>query len=115
MAQQRYCTTCRIAFQTLDLKYCTHCGRPLKHARIPALVQKKITQRYRKPSYDTIILVDPCSYCDKMAWPMTIDHIEPQAHGGAKRSWTNRTGACYDCNQEKSDEKLLLFMLDRLC
>lgn len=111
--QSRVCKQCRRLFIGADEKYCTGCGRPLARARVSAKLLKKIREPDRRPTYDHIILDDPCSYCFEMAWPMTIDHIEPQAHGGSKKSWTNRTGACYECNQAKSDTKLLLHMLER--
>lgn len=43
---------------------------------------------------------------------MTIDHIMPKALGGSKGSWTNRTGACFSCNQDKAHTPLLFFMLE---
>ena len=43
---------------------------------------------------------------------MTIDHIMPKALGGSKGSWTNRTGACFECNQAKAHTPLLFFLLE---
>lgn len=110
--QQRFCKVCRRTFLGVTTKHCPACGRPVSRARVPSEILKKLREPERRPTYDLIILGDPCTYCGRMAWPMTIDHIEPQAAGGSKRSWTNRTGACYDCNQTKADKKLLFFLLD---
>jgi hypothetical protein len=44
----------------------------------------------------------------------TVDHVQPKALGGSKGSWTNRAGACFDCNQKKAHTPLLFFMLEQL-
>lgn len=59
-----------------------------------------------------MLKADPCCYC-KDEKTTTIDHIEPKALGGSKGSWTNRTGSCFRCNQDKAHTPLLFFMLER--
>ena len=63
--------------------------------------------------WDHILKKDVCAFCsDRRA--TTIDHILPKALGGSKGSWTNRTGACFPCNQAKAHTPLLHFMLIQL-
>ncbi len=77
------------------------------------------------PSYKLALKLDPCSYCSqaKNLDQSTIDHIKPRFNGGGRakkgskprssNSWQNLTGACYECNQLKSTDSLLWFMLGR--
>lgn len=53
---------------------------------------------------------DPCSYCSGEGG--TVDHIVSYKLGGGG-SAANLAGACPDCNVEKGDTKLLLFLLQR--
>lgn len=49
-----------------------------------------------------------CAYCNERR-PLTLDHIEPLAHGGANES-ENVAAACKSCNSSKCDTPLLLWL-----
>lgn len=94
-------------------KSCIACGEELVHGRIPAGAYKRRQKAHGRSLWDYVIKRDPCAYCGARTG-LTVDHIEPKALGGSKGGWPNRTGACYDCNQAKSDTPMLLFLLERL-
>ncbi len=50
-----------------------------------------------------------CAYCDAEHTPLTIDHIHPKSRGGSDRV-SNLAIACHDCNQEKGQLPLDLFL-----
>ncbi|MHB8225001.1 RNA-guided endonuclease IscB [Acidithiobacillus sp.] len=50
-----------------------------------------------------------CVYCDAENVPLEVDHIHPKGKGGTDRV-TNRAIACHDCNQEKGQQPLDLFL-----
>lgn len=50
-----------------------------------------------------------CAYCDAENVPLEIEHIHPKSRGGSDRV-SNLTIACHDCNQEKDDQDLALFL-----
>lgn len=119
MAQLIFCPDCRVEF-TVELRgrSCPACGTELVHARVPAGSQPAIQRRQQhgsgsKAVWDHILKKDVCAFCSDTR-ATTIDHILPKALGGSKGSWTNRTGACFGCNQAKAHTPLLHFMLIRL-
>ncbi len=122
MAQAIFCPACR-AFYTAELRghSCPACGHELIHMRVPARGRPKdmiLPVARRAPTasramWDHIIRKDPCPYCPTGDRGSTIDHIVPKALGGSKGHWTNRTGSCFRCNQEKAHTPLLFFMLQQ--
>ena len=62
-------------------------------------------------SYSSILLLDPCSYCQSTL-EITIDHIVPIVLGGDSK-WDNLTASCKSCNSSKNSSPLLLFLLRR--
>lgn len=59
-----------------------------------------------------------CCYCsEKMTLKLgrrrtaTVEHILPRSHGGADHF--NTAAACYDCNQERGNTPLLLYLAKR--
>ncbi|MBU2774280.1 HNH endonuclease [Acidithiobacillus ferrooxidans] len=50
-----------------------------------------------------------CAYCDDEQSPLEVDHIHPRSNGGTDRV-SNLTIACHDCNQEKGQQPLDLFL-----
>ncbi|EGQ63735.1 HNH endonuclease-like protein, partial [Acidithiobacillus sp. GGI-221] len=50
-----------------------------------------------------------CVYCDAEMVPLEVDHIHPKGKGGTDRA-ANLTIACHDCNQEKDQQPLDLFL-----
>jgi hypothetical protein len=124
MAQAIYCPACQV-FYTAALRgsSCPACGEEMIRARFPSKITSSMTIIGRKKKmptasravWDHIIKRDPCAYCGvKFCSPkqITIDHIMPKALGGSKGHWTNRTAACFDCNQKKAHTPLLHFMLE---
>lgn len=115
MAQALFCPGCRVEF-SLELrgKSCPACGEELIRGRIPSSrkVLKGHSTRSGRAVWDYIIRKDLCAYCGRLSPPNTIDHIMPKALGGSKGSWTNRTGACFTCNQSKAHTPMLHFMLE---
>lgn len=117
MAQAFYCPGCRVGFSAeLRGKSCPSCGEELIHGRIPA--SRKVftghSTRSGRAVWDYILRKDLCAYCfERPIYPQTIDHIMPKALGGSKGSWTNRTAACFSCNQAKAHTPLLFFLLER--
>ncbi len=61
-------------------------------------------------TYVKILRLDPCSYCGDPH--EHVDHVIPVFSGG-ENHWTNFTSACATCNQAKSTEPLLIFLLKR--
>lgn len=60
------------------------------------------------PWWRAVLMADPCVYCgDKAAG---LDHIRPRARGGSDQ-WDNRAPACRDCDTEKRDSSLIVFLL----
>lgn len=60
------------------------------------------------------IRADPCSYCGAPGG--TVDHVDHRRgrrvlHG--LHGWPNYTAACERCNEAKSEEKLLLWLVRR--
>jgi 5-methylcytosine-specific restriction endonuclease McrA len=43
-----------------------------------------------------------CQYCGRNDVPLTVDHVQPKAHGGDE-SWENLVAACVRCNNRKGD------------
>jgi 5-methylcytosine-specific restriction endonuclease McrA len=43
----------------------------------------------------------------------TQDHVVPRAHGGSQMGRDNLEPACQECNWDKGDLKLLVFLVDR--
>lgn len=62
-------------------------------------------------AYSSILLLDPCSYCQSTL-ASTIDHIVPIVLGGDSK-WDNLTASCKSCNSSKNSSPLLLFLLRR--
>ena len=62
-------------------------------------------------AYSSILLLDPCSYCQSTL-ESTIDHIVPIVLGGDSK-WDNLTASCKSCNSSKNSSPLLLFLLRR--
>jgi 5-methylcytosine-specific restriction endonuclease McrA len=58
-------------------------------------------------AYMDVLRRDPCAYCGGVGGG--VDHVEPYIQGGAN-DWTNLTGCCRRCNQEKSTRGALLFL-----
>ena len=58
----------------------------------------------RKLSKKEVFLRDrfTCQYCGKKAQDLTLDHVLPKSHGGA-RCWKNIVTACKRCNAIKDD------------
>lgn len=54
-----------------------------------------------------VLLQDPCVYCG--GTPMGLDHILPLSKGGPN-GWENRAPACQQCDLDKSDQPLLVFL-----
>lgn len=54
-----------------------------------------------------------CSYCfNKVSFnDWTVDHIVPKAAGGVSNK-TNYTGACRDCNRNKADMPMVMFICE---
>lgn len=60
-----------------------------------------------------------CAYCVE---PMTLDlgfdktaeieHVVPTSQGG-ERKWRNEVAACHECNQNKGDTPLLVWLATR--
>lgn len=47
---------------------------------------------------------DPCVYCGKRFYQMTIDHIDPRCLGATRRCTVDNSAvACRWCNQGKGD------------
>lgn len=60
-----------------------------------------------------------CCYCSgKMTLKLgrhntaTVEHILPRSHGG--KDHFNRSAACLDCNQERGNTPLLIYLAERL-
>ena len=60
-----------------------------------------------------------CCYCSgKMTLKLgrhntaTVEHILPRSHGGKDNF--NRSAACLDCNQERGNTPLLIYLAERL-
>lgn len=115
--QAFYCPGCKAAY-TAELRghSCPACGEELIHGRIPAgqstTIRRSSTPGPGRAVWDVLLKRDICCYCGNEK-STTIDHIVPKALGGSKGSWTNRTGSCFSCNQEKEHTPLLFFMLER--
>ncbi len=62
-----------------------------------------------KQELRNMMLRDPCAYCGEYRPLMTIDHIVPSSQGGPSHI-DNFTGACADCNGEKADRSLLVYL-----
>lgn len=61
-----------------------------------------------RDSYEDTLRNDPCAFCgDRPAG--TVDHITPKSLGG-KNGWRNLTGACEECNRQKSSASVLLYL-----
>lgn len=86
-----------------------------QRARRKASPEKQRAEKFARRStlgkidkdYISILLSDPCSYCNGIA--TTIDHIVPLAEGGTN-DWWNMTAACRPCNSGKHTRSLLNFM-----
>ncbi len=111
-----YCPACEAFFNAeLRGKSCPACGEELIKGRFPAngfpnRPKKKTGPTVGRAAWDHIIKKDICSLCQK-EMSTTIEHIEPKALGGSKGAWTNRAGACRECNNKKKHTPLLFFML----
>lgn len=114
MAQMIFCPDCRVEFTVaLRGKSCPACETELVHARVPAGSTSIKRQRAQHPSkavWDHILKKDVCAYCSERR-ATTIDHILPKGLGGSKGIWSNRTGSCFCCNQQKAHTPLLYFLL----
>lgn len=58
-------------------------------------------------AYAAVLRCDPCAYCGGPS--EALDHVVPRAGGGTD-DWTNRAGACHDCNGRKQNTPLLIYM-----
>ena len=56
-----------------------------------------------------------CTYCNEKLnkYNKTQDHVIPRASGGSELGRDNLMPCCRDCNFEKADKSLLVFLLDR--
>lgn len=61
-----------------------------------------------------------CVYCGRnmaieygKGVSVTRDHVVPRARGGEDHP-DNIVGACYDCNQQKGQKSLVIFLLNRV-
>lgn len=50
-----------------------------------------------------------CAYCNVSNVPLEIEHIKPKSKGGSDRV-TNLTLACHQCNQEKGNQDVGVFL-----
>ena len=59
-----------------------------------------------------IVRADPCAWCGGAGG--AVDHIAPQSRcrPGRRKSWTNLTGACADCNGRRGDAPVLQWLAD---
>jgi 5-methylcytosine-specific restriction endonuclease McrA len=53
-----------------------------------------------------------CVYCGKKDVPLEVEHIIPKSRGGSNRV-SNLTIACTDCNQEKDNNSIELFLKNK--
>jgi len=119
--------TCKWCYTALEQKHtiCPICLGVLKTKQKPRRRRKKSgTIKTRKSgaigarikhSYPWLAQ-DPCVYCRRpvgKARVITIGHIDPIAKGGEKYDYSNAAAACWRCNQDKADKKLLLFLAER--
>lgn len=61
--------------------------------------------------YEAVLRSDPCAYCGDRS--TTVDHIRPRSAGG-RDHWTNLTGSCRPCNEQKANVPLVWFLRVRL-
>lgn len=75
----------------------------LSESGVIALGGETVTQM----PWRAVIQADVCAYCNGRGG--TMDHIQPQARGGADNA-SNLTGACVRCNQQKGAMSLLAYL-----
>lgn len=72
-----------------------------------------MNERSAGRAWAPVIRRDPCSYCSGPGG--TVDHLKPsrRSRRGSRMGPDNMAGACVECNQQKGNKKLLLFLIER--
>ena len=120
-AQKRNCSHSRFSIDTRHTKVLTQRQKeylaPRDRHRIDpttGLLKRRVRFRGTRTPVELwkqIVLRDPCPYCLKRR-STTIDHIIPRSKGGSNY-WQNMTGACEECNHERDNTSLLLWIYSR--
>lgn len=61
------------------------------------------------PKWKEILRLDPCCYCGRR-FGGTIEHVQPRLRGEASSILLNGAGACSNCNHDKGDTPLLVWL-----